>query len=391
MERVPLVFLKDLPTPSGQAAVDLWSEPLAAALAGDGPALVPVPDGPAGAAVIEMARLDEPLEVPDVALVVPTSGSTGVPKGALLTGSALRASSLATLDRIGGPGGWLLALPVTHIAGLNVLVRSVLGGVRAQALDLSDGFTPESFVDATQRLDAARRYTALVPTQLTRLLTGGAKALAALASYDAILLGGAAAAPALLTQAADAGATIVTTYGMSETCGGCVYNGIPLDGVLVDLDGGPIALGGDSVFSGYRLRSDLTAESLEVRDGVRWHLTRDAGRWADGRLEILGRIDDIITTGAEKVAPLAVESALAALPGIREAVVVGVPDDEWGQTVAAAVTADRAFTLDEIRAALRPTLPGYALPRRLLVLDRIPLIGTGKPDRAAIRDAFSRE
>ena len=391
MERVPLVFLKDLPTPSGRAAVDLWSEPLAAALAGDGPALVPVPDGPAGAAVTEMARLDEPLEVPDVALVVPTSGSTGVPKGALLTGAALRASSRATLSRLGGPGGWLLALPVTHIAGLNVLVRSALGGVRAEAMDLSDGFTPEGFVAATHRLDAARRYTALVPTQLSRLLTGGPRALAALASYDAILLGGAAAAPALLTQAADVGATIVTTYGMSETCGGCVYDGVPLDGVLIDLEGGPIALGGDSVFSGYRLRPDLTAEALAVRDGVHWHLTRDAGRWADGRLEILGRIDDIISTGAEKVAPLAVEGALAAVPGVREAVVVGVPDDEWGQAVAAAVTADRAVTLEEIREALRPTLPGYALPRRLLVLDRIPLIGTGKPDRVAIRDAFGPE
>jgi O-succinylbenzoic acid--CoA ligase len=164
-----------------------------------------------------------------------------------------------------------------------------------------------------------------------------------------------------------------------------VYNGVPLDGVLVDLGGGTIALGGDSVFSGYRLRSDLTAESLEVRDNVRWHLTRDAGRWVDGRLEILGRIDDIITTGAEKVAPLAVEGALSALPGVREAVVVGVPDDEWGQAVAAAITADREFTLDEIREALRQELPAYALPRRLLVLDGIPLIGTGKPDRAALR------
>jgi O-succinylbenzoic acid--CoA ligase len=388
VERVPLVFLKALPTPSGQSAVDLWSEPLTAALAGNGPALVPVPDGPAGAAITKMARLDEPLEVPDAALVVPTSGSTGVPKGALLTRSALRASSLATLDRIGGPGGWLLALPVTHIAGLNVLTRAVLGNGPTVAMDLADGFTPEGFVAATQRLRAVRRYTALVPTQLSRLLDGGGEAIAALASYDAVLLGGAAASPELLKRAAAVGATITTTYGMSETCGGCVYDGVPLDGVLVDLDKGRIALGGDSVFSGYRLRPDLTAEALEVREGVRWHLTRDAGRWADGRLDILGRIDDMITTGAEKVAPLAVESALAALPGIREAVVIGVPDDEWGQAVAAVVTADREFTLDEIRDALRPALPGYALPRRLLVLDRIPLIGTGKPDRIGLRNSF---
>jgi O-succinylbenzoic acid--CoA ligase len=384
VERVPLVLLKALPTPSGEAAVDLWCEPLAAALSGSGPALVPVPDGPAGAAVTEMARLDEPLEVADVALVVPTSGSTGVPKGALLTAEAVRVSSQEALAALGGPGDWLLAVPVTHIAGLNVLSRAVLGGGRTVAMDLADGFTAEGFVSATSQFGRGRRYTSIVPTQLSRLLDAGSAAVEAVASYDAVLLGGAAASPALLQRAADLGVRIVTSYGMSETCGGCVYSGVPLAGALVDLDGGRIALGGEFVFSGYRLRPDLTAEALEVRDGVRWHLTRDAGRWTEGRLEILGRIDDIITTGAEKVAPLAVEGALAALPGIREAVVVGVPDDEWGQAVAAAVTADRVFSIQEVRDALRPVLPSYALPRRLVVLDQLPLIGTGKPDRSAV-------
>jgi O-succinylbenzoic acid--CoA ligase len=339
-----------------------------------------------------MARLDEPLEVPDIALVVPTSGSTGVPKGALLTAEAVRVSSQEALAALGGPGDWLLALPVTHVAGLNVLTRALLGGGRTVAMDLADGFTAKGFVAATAefgRSPSGRRYTSIVPTQLSRLLDAGTAAVEAVASYDGVLLGGAAASPALLERAAAAGVRVVTSYGMSETCGGCVYNGVPLDGVLVDLEESRIALGGASVFSGYRLRPDLTEEALSVRDGVRWHLTRDAGRWADGRLEILGRIDDLITTGAEKVAPLAVEGALAGIPGIREAVVVGVPDEEWGQAVAAAVTADRAFTLDEVREALRPVLPTYALPRRLLVLDALPLIGTGKPDRDGIQKTFS--
>ena len=181
--------------------------------------------------------------------------------------------------------------------------------------------------------------------------------MAAVASDDAVFRrGGAAASPALLSRAAAAGVRVVTSYGMSETCGGCVYNGVPLPGVQVDLAEGRIALGGASVFSGYRLRPDLAADALQVRGGLRWHLTNDAGRWADGRLQVLGRIDDMITTGAEKVAPLAVEGALAAVPGIREAVVLGVPDDEWGQAVAAAVTADRAITLEDVRDALRPVL-----------------------------------
>ena len=393
MERVPLVLLRALATPSGPAAVDLWAQPLAAALAGTGPALVPVPEGPAGAAVTEMAQLDEPLELPDIALVVPTSGSTGVPKGALLTAEAVRISSQEALTALGGPGDWLLAVPVTHVAGLNVLTRAVLAGARTIAMDLTDGFTPEGFVAATAefgRSAGGRRYTSIVPTQLTRLLDAGSAATEAVSSYDGVLLGGAAASTALLERAAAAGVRVVTSYGMSETCGGCVYDGVPLNGVRVDLAENRIALGGSSVFSGYRLRPDLTAEALEVRDGVRWHLTRDAGRWVDGRLEIIGRIDDMITTGAEKVPPLMVEGALAALPGIREAVVVGVPDDQWGQAVAAAVTADRVVTLDELREALRAVLPAYALPHRLLVLDKLPLIGTGKPDRAALRNALSR-
>ena len=169
----------------------------------------------------------------------------------------LRHSARATHDRLGGPGQWLLALPVTHVAGLTVLVRSLVARTRPEVLDLYGGFSVDAFVAATARMAPdVRHYTSLVPTQLRRLLDAGAD----LSSYDGILVGGAALPAALAERAASAGVRVVTTYGMSETCGGCVYDGLPLDGVeVVVRDDGRVELGGPVVFAGYRLRPDLTA------------------------------------------------------------------------------------------------------------------------------------
>lgn len=376
--------LEPRPCPTGPAVLDIWWQPLAAALDGGGPALLPVPDGPAADGVLAMGRAGEPID-DDVALVVPTSGSTGEPKGAQLTTAALRHSAAATLERLGGQGQWLLALPVTHIAGQQVLVRSLLANTPPVCLDLSCGFTAEGFAAATETLTAPRRYTALVPTQLARLLDD---APAALTSYDAVLVGGAATPPALLARARDAGVRAVTTYGMSETAGGCVYDGLPLDGVRVRLAGdGRILLGGPTVFRGYRLRPDLTAAALETADGTTWHVTNDIGRLDGGRLEVLGRRDDVIVTGGEKVAPVPVEAALCALAGVRAAAVVGVADREWGQRVVAAVVAadpSRPPTLDAVRAGLI-ALPRHALPREVVVVAALPLLASGKTDRDAVR------
>jgi O-succinylbenzoic acid--CoA ligase len=382
--------LRTLPCPTGPAVLDVWWEALAAALDGSGPGLIPVPDGAPGAAVSSMAQPSLPLERDDIALVVPTSGSTGAPKGALLPSAALRHSATATLERLGGPGRWLLALPVTHIAGQQVLVRSLLVGRPPVVLDLGGGFDPTVFVAATRRLDgSARRYTALVPTQLARLLTAGDAALEALRSFDAVLLGGAAAPPALLHRARRTGVRLVTTYGMSETCGGCVYDGLPLRGVRTRIgDDGRILLGGDVLFAGYRLRPDLTAEALVTEVGELWHVTRDLGRVVGDRLQVDGRMDDLIITGGEKVPPLTVEALLTDFPDIREAVVVGVPDPEWGQRVRAVVVPEspgRPPTLDQLRDRLRDRLANYALPTELRLVAALPLLESGKPDRAAMR------
>lgn len=365
------------------------------ALNGDRPALVPVPRGPAGKAVRAMAQPGVPLEEgaggEPVVLVVPTSGSTGPPKGVLLTRSALEYSATATHHRLGGPGQWLLALPLTHIAGLQVLIRSLHSGLQPVPMDLTKGFDPLRFAVAEGKMGGShRRYTALVPTQLRRLLDGPPEGREALAGFDAVLVGGALLDPALRSRAVAAGVRVVTTYGMSETCGGCVYDGVPLEGVEIDLPeaGGRVRLGGPVVFSGYRLRPDLTAAVLQVENGKRWHVTADSG-WFDtsGRLQIRGRLDDMVVTGGENVATGAVESALALSPDVREVVVVGVPDAEWGERLVAVVVPSGSLAPDlaTLRTFAARNLPPYALPRQLVLVRTIPMLRSGKPDRIALR------
>jgi O-succinylbenzoic acid--CoA ligase len=381
--------LQPLPVPPGVGALTLRPA-LAAALAGDGPALVPYP---AGSPAAEPPVVD-PADLPDgLALVVGTSGSTGTPKRALLTAPALRASARATHERLGGPGQWLLAMPAHHVAGLQVLVRSVVAGTEPRAVDTSAGFTVDAFAAATASLDAAipRHYTALVPTQLVRLLQDP-RGRAALQRYDAVLLGGAAAPSALLAAAEAAAVRVLTTYGMSETAGGCVYDGQPLacSRVRIEADG-RILLGGDTLASGYLGRADLTgAVFSRDADGRRWFRTDDQGSVrADGRLVVTGRVDDVINTGGVKVAPRQVEEALLShVPGVSEAVVVGTSDPEWGEAVGAVVVLAEGredLAVGDVRTALRGVLPAPALPRRVVALASIPVRGPGKPDRKEIR------
>jgi o-succinylbenzoate---CoA ligase len=355
-------------------AADLSLDAVRAALSGTTPLAV-LPDGPPAVveAALRVLRPEEPLEA-GADLAVVTSGSTGNGRAVLLPAAALEASAAATHARLGGPGSWLLALPVSAIAGLQVLCRSILSGSPPAVLGKG-----EPLADAVRRMPAGRRYTALVPTQLRRFLDEEPDGLR---SLDAVLVGGAATDAGLLARAWREGVPVVTTYGMTETAGGCVYEGEPLDGVRVRVTDG-VELAGPTLALGYRL--DPVATEAAFAGG--WFRTRDAGALdADGRLTVTGRLDDVVITGGVNVAPAAVEAALREHPDVADAVVFGRPDPTWGQRVVAAVVPAPGATpeLPALRDWVADRLGRPAAPRQLHVLRALPLLHTGKPDRRAV-------
>lgn len=379
-------LLRTLPVPSGQTMLGLLPR-LAELLDGRGDAVLPVPADNADQAHLLASELsaDEPI-ADDVAIVVSTSGTTGKPKGAMLTGEALAASGTATHARLGGTGQWLLALPPHHIAGMQVLLRSIQAGTDPVVLDVSAGFSIADFVRAATEMTGSRRYISLVATQLVKALDDSA-ASEALASFDAVLLGGGPLPATVAIKAAQARVPVVRTYGMSETCGGCVYDGVALSGVQVRVGSeGRISLGGATVAAGYRNMPD---HKSFAEPG--WFHTDDFGELEDGRLRVLGRLDEAISTGGLTVVPQVVEAALGAHPLVAECAVFGVPDGRLGQRVAAAVVPSAAGTptLEDLRAHVTAALDGTAAPRELHLLDELPRRGIGKLDRRALVKRFS--
>ncbi|MEV6277629.1 o-succinylbenzoate--CoA ligase [Nocardia sp. NPDC051832] len=374
--------------PTGSGVGDVLPH-LREALEGNGPAWLPIPtsDRREARRLSDALGPGEPIDE-DVALVVTTSGTTGVPKGAMLSAAALRASGAATHERLGGPGSWLLALPTHHIAGIQVLLRSIQAGTEPTVLDVSGGFLPEALAGAISGMRGPRRYTALVPTQLIKALDAPVAA-EALAQLDGVLVGGAATPPHVYERAKAAGINVVRTYGMSETCGGCVYDGVPLDGTEVRIEDGRVVLGGAMVAVGYRYQPDHPAFAEPG-----WFRTEDAGVYEDGVLTISGRLDEAIMTGGLLVIPQVVEAVLGTHPAISECVVLGLPDERLGQRVAVAVVPAKGATpptLDELRDHVVRELDAIAAPRELAILDELPLHGPGKPNRAKVRELLLTE
>lgn len=330
-----------------------------------------------------LALLREWEAAPDPApLVIETSGSTGRPKRVVLSRRAMRASADATHERLGGPGQWVLNLPPTYVAGVQVLFRCVRAGMEPVMFS-----GDHCFGEALRAMTAGRRYVSLVPTQLVRLLDDDFE-VKQLAGFDAVLVGGGPLHAWVRDRAEGLGVRIVQTYGMSETCGGCVYDGVPLAGAEVRIDDGQVLLRGPMLFDGYDGEPQRTAAAF--RDG--WLVTNDLGHLEpDGRLRIDARADDVIISGGVKVPPQAVERMITeAFP--MDVAVVGVPDDEWGERVVAVVGLTREdddgwLDLARLRDLVEPR--SWA-PRQLVIVPELPTLPSGKPDRVALRELAAR-
>jgi len=343
-----------------------------AVLEGTSGPFAPLPDGPAEAARwVEVLKTDVGVQEPDAAVVVPTSGSTGNPRAVVLSRSAVVSAALAAHDRLGGPGSWVCALAPHYVAGLMVHVRAFVSGHPATIVDqhltrLGDVTLPDG-----------PAYISLVPAQLYRAMRQP-DVRTALRRYT-VLLGGAAADRAELDRAQQSGIHVVTTYGMSETCGGVVYDGVPLGGVHVGLDDdGRISLAGPTTFSGYRLDPEATALVLDGRT----FLTSDRGAWVGDRLDVRGRLDDVVISGGVNVDIAQLQRIVDRALGVERAVVLGVPDPHWGARIVAVTTSD--LSLDAIRERLDGRVDRAALPRDLRRLDVFPRTSSGKIDRRTL-------
>ncbi|WP_191330109.1 AMP-binding protein [Frigoribacterium sp. ACAM 257] len=357
-------------------------EALRVALAG-GPAVAPRTD--------DHVPADLPATVPQpVALVVETSGSSGVPKRVMLPADALLAGAAAADGALSGPGQWVLALPAHYVAGTNVLVRSIAAGTEPEVL-APGHFDPTAFAEAARRLEHPVRYASLVPAQLAAVLdaaAGDADVAAAARSFAAVLVGGQATPASLVDRARASGVTVVRTYGSSETSGGCVYGGVPVGRTRVEVVDGQVELAGPSLALGYLGDEARTAAAFVDRDGERWYRTGDAGTLSvEGVLTVSGRLDDVVVSGGEKVSLGLVERVVREQPGLGAAVVVRAPHDRWGEVPAVVVGESGSLDLPglpELRAVVAAALGRAAAPDRLVVLPELPLLASGKPDRRAL-------
>lgn len=302
-----------------------------------------------------------PVEAGD-ALVIATSGSSGMPKAVVHThdsiASAVRASNIRlALD---GTESWLLCIPVAHVGGFLVLARHLLAST---PLTIHDHF------DAVEAMHAARSgatHVSLVATALRRIDPS---------LFTRILLGGAAAPPSIPEN-------VTVTYGMTETMGGFAYDGRPLDGVSVAVRDGEILVKGPMLMRAYRDGAMPTTPDGYFRTGDLGVLQED------GRLHVHGRRGDLIITGAEKVWPATVEGVLGTHPAVRECVVRGVEDPEWGQRVVAWIApVGDAPSLETIRAHVKESLPAYCAPRELRIVDALPRTSLGKVDVAGLPES----
>lgn len=298
----------------------------------------------------------------EVALIVQSSGSTGKPKLVELSIAALQHSALASAERLGGDGQWLLALPANFIAGANVLIRSVLADTQPILLNTRVPFTTEAFVRGASLMDANRRYTSLVPAQLSRLAQDAesdAFVFSTLRKFDAILVGGQLPNWPEVESMRAKGVNIIVSYGMTETCGGCVYDGVPLTGVSYELNEGLISISGPVL-------------ALGLGDKFQ---TNDLGTITDGKLTVLGRADRVVISGGIKVSLERVEQAALNIPGVDMAVAVPV-SSTWGESVGLLYQGSPEVNFE----SLTQQISVAAKPVKVLRVTNFPMTATGKID-----------
>jgi O-succinylbenzoic acid--CoA ligase len=311
-----------------------------------------------------------------VGLIVESSGSTGTPKKINLSVSALLHSATKGQERLGPKGQWLLALPINFIAGSQVLIRSLLAETQPVIMNTLVPFTAEAFSRAASMMKAEHRYVSLVPTQLLRLLekaTEDAILLNQLKSFTAILVGGQSVPRELLKTAKTLGINVVVSYGMTETCGGCVYDGVPLEGVSLR-----IAQDGRLEISGPILAEDVGT----------WLKTNDLAEIEeDGKLEILGRKDRVIISGGLKLALDRVEHLGSEVKGVTEITATALEDSKWGERVGIAYVGSPEVA-DDIANRLAELLGPIGKPVRVIRVDKVPKLATGKNDLLTIKKLF---
>lgn len=320
-----------------------------------------------------------PQEVKDnTALIVESSGSTGIPKRIVLSRAALVASSEASDLALGGPGQWLLALPINYIAGSNVLLRSLAAGQQPVLMNTALPFTPQAFANSASFLKAQRRYVSLVPTQLQRLIAAAddQDLLAKLRRFDAILVGGQAIDTALIASAKQLGLKLVLSYGMAETAGGCVYDGVPIGNVHVRIGStGRIQISGP-----------VLADDVANSDG--WYETTDLGELENGVLKIIGRVNRVLNSGGLKVSLDLIEETVRGIAGVSDAAAISVTDVSWGER-AAVVYVGSPEVADFIAADALSQLGVAAKPVRVVRVDAIPRLTSGKTDYQGLQHFLS--
>ncbi|MCF8540804.1 MAG: AMP-binding protein [Aurantimicrobium sp.] len=366
---------------------------LAAALRGQGPALAVVAPDTDTSWV--------PREVDDdTAVLIETSGSGSAPKRVALSAVALMANARAGLGRLGGAGTWVLALPVHFIGGLQVLVRS-LDSETEPILLTRESFNTAALIDALSvRPEHERLYMSVVPVQLGRIVEHvehDPAALAIVCRLSAILVGGQRTSPSLLTRARALGLPVVTTYGATETAGGCVYDGLPLNDVKIHIrPDGRIEVGGSILATEFIGDSVMTAQRFSEADGVRWYLSDDIGEFREGSLTVQGRNDRVLISGGIKVNLELVEEVTESIRECAYAVAVSLADQEWGERVGLVVeldpeetSADPRSLAELIKAIVRDELGVAATPREVRLVEQLPRLSSGKPDRLVCAALFA--